>query len=469
MELLIKDTLYYGYSVLRTPSSLILLNYQTNDPRNNTRAYHSCLILSSPPSHRFLFHGDGRAVASHSQPPQGSTYDVPPPRSSVDAHSNSSHNKRGSNGNNSIPSGYSNHLLQRSRSQDHDSGYQSYGSERALEGPPVRLDKHPSIRRKSRGESSDISVARRGSSHSVQSPCSSFNERASEFSEPLFECDDATTTGSSSHTPHPDSPPAGDEAEVTGYMDADASSEGGTVIGGHMYDVVRGGGSGIGRSQSHPYYTPQSAREGGDSAVPTGDEYMCMIHPKSRTAHGRNGENGYVYMRAASSSSLSSLSSSQGSAHQSSTIPVPMPQAGGVNVGGDEYNTLQHFPNRQIASRVIDTQNYEVLPSKTLPTISEKGRRSTPPTSSKRDNYENHPLPENVKGLVPRHYRPSYENHLEGAFRGRRGSHGQESYENVHQEAAVAGNSNGNNNGRQRMVLQRQGSSVSCREQISQA
>ena len=352
---------------------------------------------------------------------QQPTYDVPPPsRSSVDSQSFSSQKR------NSIPSGYSNHLL-RSRSQDHDSGYHSVGSGRTppmLDGPPVRLDKHPSIRRRSRD--SDPCLIRRSSS--IQSPCSSYNEK--EMSEPLFECEDATVPG---HAYQPDTPPDESEGYVTGHMDGD--SESGSSR--RLYDVVRERSGSHPGVVGHPYYTPQAADT---AAGEGGDEYMRMIHPKSRN------ESSYVVMRPASQGSLHH-SASQGSLQQSSTIPVPGRSQSGPPA--DHYNTLQHFA--RAPARVLDTQNYEMLPNKALPTISERDRRAP------RDNYENHPMPQDLKDITPRVYRPSYENHHESSFRGRRGSHGQESYENV-ATAATGANSNDNNNA-QRPRLHRRSSS----------
>lgn len=330
--------------------------------------------------------------------PQG-VYDVPPSRSSVDSQSFSSQ-KRNSG---SISSGYSNMIC--TKSQDHDSGFHSIGSGRTppmLDGPPVRLDKHPSIRRK---RDSDPCLIRRSSS--VQSPCSSFSENL----EPPFECEDMPP----GHASHPDSPPGGDDI-VTGHMDGDSAESGGVNNGRRAYDEVRP------RSNSHPYYTPQ-ATEGGRGEVEGEGEYMRMIHPKART------EGTYVVMRSASQSSM----------EPSSTIPVPARSQSGPP--GDHYNTLQHFSNgsagRQSA-RVIDSQNYETLPNKMLPTISERG-------GVRRENYENRADPQlrELRETAPRMYRPNYENHHEASFRGRRGSHGQESYENV---GSVSANSNGNNN-----------------------
>lgn len=296
-----------------------------------------------------------------SQSSQSTTYDVPRSLASVDSQPHSI-NKRSS-----IPSGYHNHLLTRSKSQDHDSGIYSLESGKTppiLDGPPVRLDKHPSIRKK---RDSDPCVFRR--SNSTQSPCSSYNDK--EMSDPMF--DDERSL--SRRTSHSDSPPDESEGYVTGHMDGDST------VDGRLYDVVKEGRG----SDGHPFYIPR--------AMETEDQYMQMVHPKYRN-------DGYVFMKRANSP------------QKSSTIPVPQPVG-----SSDEYNTLQHFQGRQSAPRATNSLNYE-----TLPTIVER-------QAGRGDNYENHPLPQDLKGVMPRNYQPSYENH-EGAFRGRRGSRGQEDYEN---------------------------------------
>ncbi len=332
-----------------------------------------------------------------------SVYDVPRSLASVDSQPHS-FNKRSS-----IPSGYHNHLLTRNKSQEHDSGYHSVGSGRTppmLEGPPVRLDKHPSIRRKRDSDPCAVVLRR---SNSLQSPCGSFTDK--EIVEPMFECEDGPL---SRHVSHSDSPPDDSEGYMTGHMDGEAA--------GRLYDVVRDG-----RTARHPHYTPHAVETDGE------DEYMQMIHPQQQKYRTE----GYVYMKPAPSSGNSPA--------KSSTIPVPMPQASTSDV--DEYNTLQHFHGRQsVPPRTANgVNNYDYLP-----TIAERQHRET---------YENHPLPQDLKGVVPRVYHPSYENHHEAAFRGRRGSHGRESYENVGSEST-----NSNNNQQQRTSLRRRSG---AREDVS--
>lgn len=290
---------------------------------------------------RFLFHGDGKAIAMDSQSSQ-STYDVPRCLASVYSQPHSGAPSRPAI------------TTTCSKSQDHDSGIYSLGSSKTpptLDGPPVRLDKHPSIRRK---RDSDPCVFRR--SNSTQLPCISFNDK--EISDPMFDDEGSL----SRRTSHSDSPPDESEGYVTGHMDGDST------VDGRLYDVVKEGRG----SDGHPFYIPR--------ATETEDEY---VHPKYRN-------DGYIFMRRANSP------------QKSSTIPVPMPQPVGSS---DEYNTLQHFQGRQSALRATNSVNYE-----TLPTIVER-------QAGRGDNYENHPLPQDLKCVVPRNYQPSYENH-KGAFRG---------------------------------------------------
>ena len=351
---------------------------------------HSHFMTFLSPS-RFLFHGDGKAVAMDSQS-QSSTYDVP--RASIDSQPRSFHKRS------SIPSGYQNHLL-RSRSQDHDSGYHSVSEKTppALEGPPVRLDKHPSIRRKHCN--SEPCVMRRRSSNvsnvsNVQSPCGSYSDKD------MFECDDSV----SRHNSHSTTPPDDSEGYVTGAMDGDTESVG--MAGDtRLYDVVRDSRSATVGPGGHPYYIPQAPPTATtDGAEPTGEEYMRMVHPRGRS------EGGYVVMKPVLSP------------QKSSTIPVPLPQKQANHTPSpssspDEYNTLQHFVRQPSASRAASSLTYD-----TLPTINERQQLH-------RDNYENFPLPSDLKGVVPRAYHPNYENQHESSFKGRRGSHGQDSYENV--------------------------------------
>lgn len=333
-----------------------------------------------------------------------SLYDVP--RASFDSVSqsrSSSSSTPHSSHKRSVP-GYHNCRL---KSQDHDSGFHSMGSsEKTLEGPPVRLDKHPSIRRKRDSEP----FLRRSSS--VQSPGSSFSER--DLSEHVFEIDEPRPS-------HSDSPL--DEAEVTGAMDGDSAE---SNSGRRLYDVVRDPGN-------HTHFVANAYEEGEK------DEYMCMVNPRARNNNG-----GYVVMRPAS----------QGSPNKSSTIPVPTPPH-----PTEEYHTLQHpnNNNNRMLQRTL-SNNYDALP-----TISEREKQGvvSNEVESRPLQYENHPLPQDPK-VMPRMYKPTYENHS-GSFRGQRGSSGLDSYENITSETAngdeVLANSNANNSAsKKRFSLRRKSS-----------
>ena len=195
-------------------------------------------------------------------------------------------------------------------------------------------------------------------------------------------------------SPSSDSPPEHDsEGYVTGQMDGMSESD--------RPSLRRGQTTG---ATPTPISTPHAVEGNGTGPLPAtgaGDlNTWPMVHPKYR-------QGGYVLMRPTSQS----LSPPQQQQQHSSAIPVPMPQAGGNS--SDEYNTLQHHTGS--GGRPSSRLNPGSLTYETLPTINER-----------KDNYENHPLPQDLKGVVPRLYRPSYENH-NGEFRTER----RESYENI--------------------------------------
>ena len=248
----------------------------------------------------FLFKGDGSAVPIHTQTP--ALYDSP--RASFDSNFPPSYQRE-----NSVGSFTQNPILSRSRSQDHDSGFvgspSSFTSPR-LDGPPVRLDKHPSIRRKR--DSSNPRDIRRSSS--TTSPMGSFSESV----EPMF-CDNSSSGQQSrSHSPQEES-----DGDVLGCMDPDQEQH--NV---RTYDVVSSHGSNI------PFH---------QRFVVGGGEYETMIHPKSNI----DGE--YVQMSKAPLAHPS----------RSNPISVPQPQA---------YNHLQHFPGRQSPQNSsVARNNYDTLPT----------------------------------------------------------------------------------------------------------
>ena len=281
----------------------------------------------------------------------------------------------------------------------------SYTSPR-LEGPPVRLDKHPSIRRK-RDSSKPREIKR---SNSTTSPMGSFSEasaRSGDSVEPIFEQDGSTSPHddqSRSHSPQDDC-----DGDVVGSMDPDSEHCTSNVP---MYDVISHNPG----SQSHRVV--MSVRS---------TEYETMIHP-TKSNMGLDMQGGYVQMSRAP--------------QPSGQTSVPQPSS-----GGETYNTLQHFPSPQNRS------NYDQLPTiRETPKAPEVGRESP-------SNYENHPLPKDLKSIAPHVYQPNYQN-VELARQDRRGSQNQEQYENVDangDQMAPVTNSNGNNSVR-RMSMRRKDS-----------
>lgn len=171
--------------------------------------------------------------------------------------------------------------------------------------------------------------------------------------------------------------------------------------------------------------------------------YEEMVHPKN---YGLQGNDGYVFMKPAENG-------------RATSAPIPVASRNPPPLADDTYHHLQHRPSPQNSSSPRNRNNYDQLP-----TISE-GRRS---------NYENHPLPRDLKNMSI-DYRPSYEN-VEKAIQGRRGSMNQEQYENVdsssEQSTSQNSNTNNGNSGSQkkRLSLRRRSSekeTVSRRDVVS--
>lgn len=346
-------------------------------------------------SHSFLFKGDGNAVAIPTQQP--ALYDTP--RASFDAHFPPSYQRENSIG--SLGNG-SNPILSQSRSNDHDSGFvgspsgNSFTSPR-LEGPPVRLDKHPSIRRKR--DASNPREIRRGSS--VTSPAESFGESV----ETTFTRDSSLQdTQSRSFSPQDDC-----DGDVVGAMDPEHSSSNVCV-----YDVI-----------------PQHSGNQSHRVIMSGctTEYETMIHPRSTMAQDMR--EGYVQMHRASQSPMHPEGLGQSS--------VPQPSS-----GGECCNTLRHLPSKQSPQTRID---HDILP-----TISEM-QRPRENLSESPSNYVNLPLPNDLKNISPQTYTPNYQN-VALARQDRRGSLNQDHYENVDANGDQMKNVNGNNSVR-RLSLRR--------------
>ena len=174
-----------------------------------------------------------------------------------------------------------------------------------------------------------------------------------------------------------------------------------------------------------PYYDSVPRRTHSDGGMANGHQrvvmpgggdpthYEQMVHPRNC---GMQNLDGYVFMKPAENGG------------RATSAPIPVAPRNVAVAADDTYHHLQRRPSPQNSSSPRNRQNYDQLP-----TISE-GRRS---------NYENHPLPRDLKG-VSVDYRPSYEN-VERAIQGRRGSMNQDQYENVDGEQSTSHNSNTNN------------------------
>ena len=345
-------------------------------------------------TYSFLFKGDGRAVAIPTQGTQ--IYDVPRlSGSSVDTSFPPSYKRH-----NSIP-GYNNHVLSRSKSHDHDSGYPgspagSMNTPPQLNGPPVRLDKHPSIRRKRPDISRSSSTTSFGS----------YSDR--DMPQPTTQSGDSLDPGlgrDGSGDSSRSSSPQDDDGDVIGPMDPDQPTNGNSAS---YYDSVprRANSNGEGLPTMQQRIVLNGSGE-------TPSHYEQMTHPRNSMTEF----DGYVSMKPAERSS------------HATSAPIPVAQRNGSHTPSDDtYHHLQRRPSPQNSSSPRNRSNYDQLP-----TISE----------GKRTNYENHPLPRDLKG-VSVEYKPNYQN-VEMAQRGRRGSMNQDKYEDIDGEQSTSPNSNTNN------------------------
>ena len=262
-----------------------------------------------------------------------------------------------------------------------------------LDGPPVRLDKHPSIRRKNGTHPRDIS--RSNSTNSF----GSFSDRDMSYPPTARSGDsvDPPHGGDGSGDSSRSNSPPDDDDDVIGQMDPDQPTNG------HYDSVPRqvspdGGiasmqqrlvlGSGVDESPSH---------------------YEEMTHPRNS---GQDFD-GYVSMKSAEKVT------------RATSAPIPVGKRNIPPPADDTYHHLQRRPSPQNSSSPRSRSNYDQLP-----------------TISERSNYENHPLPPDLKGMSIE-YRPNYQN-VEMAERGRRGSLNQV-YEHVEANGERSQNSNGNN------------------------
>ena len=297
---------------------------------------------------------------------------------------------------NSIP-GYNNHVLSRSKSHYHDFGYpgspaSSMSTPPQLNGPPVRLDKHPSIQRKRPDISRSSSTTSFGS----------YSDR--DMPQPITQSELVD-------------PGLGRDGSGESPMDPDQPTNGN---GASNYDLVpRRPNSNV---NGLPTMQQRIVLNGGGQ---TPSHYEQMIHPRNSMTEF----DGYVSMKPA-----------EGSSHATSA-PIPVAHRNDSHTPSDDtYHHLQRRPSPQHSSSPRSRSNYDQPPM-----ISE-GKRLYPDAGP--TNYDNHPLPRDLKG-VSVEYKPNYQS-VEMAQRWRRGSMNQDKYENIDGERSTSPNSNTNNAGDQK-------------------
>ena len=412
----------------------------------------------------FLFHGDGKAVAIPAQQ-TNPIYDIP--RASYDSSLPPSYQRQGS-----ISSGYQHHKLNRmDSSQDPGSGVSPTDSS---EPPPVRLDKHPSIRKKrsapcdmpgrngsrhSHSSSPGGSVDRDTSIPSMQSTESLINE------ETLFQQEESSSPLRRSLSPEESS--CADSESIMGNMDPDLDMSMMTHTRCFTEPALATQQPVSMASRAHSTASCEPSRRG---------EYEKMTHPHAALYN----KGGYIYMKPTESGQKEShyanprsggqqeshyanpRSGGQQETHYANPRAVPLPFAHLQQhmhqsaQSDDMYQHLQHFPSRAPnPSAVVDmsrknVQAYDRLPpikeaqiaernrttsveappaASRVPMPSEGGRRSSE-NSETPSAYENHPLPAHLQNVSQVIYKPSYEN-VNLAHAERKGSQNQEPYENV--------------------------------------
>lgn len=316
--------------------------------------------------------------------------------------------------------------------------------------PPVRLDKHPSIRKKrsapcdmpgrrgsrhSHGSSPGGSADRDTSNPAMQSADSLINE------ETLFQQEDSPPPLRRSVSPEETS--CADSESIMGSMEPDLDMS-----------ITHT------RCFTEPALATQQPVSIGNRAHSTAScepsrrgEYEKMIHPHAALYN----KGGYIYMKPAEGG--------QQESHYASPRSVPLPYAHLQQhmhqsaQSDDMYQHLQHFPSRSPAAVDISRKNaqaYDRLPPIKEAQIAERNRASrtatdeatnpTPVASrvpmpseggeissencEKPSAYENHPLPADLQNVSSVVYQPSYEN-VNLAHAERKGSQNQEPYENV--------------------------------------
>ena len=303
---------------------------------------------------------------------------------------------------------------------DPDSGYPASPLSFGLEGPPVRLDKHPSFR-KQRSAPCDIHTSRRHQRRSNgNSTSSSLNERdasnpslptADSFSEDiLFERDDSPTTPTRS--PSPPDHPGGDEGCFMGSMDQDD-------IAADSYPPKRSYTEPAVGSEKHKMPSRCHSTATCQAATRRVHEYEVMVHPKHAAMYGRDG---YTYMNPAETKAQPSVT-------HSAPIPVSRPNAEAV--------AGQLFPNPSTGSSPSSAsprryQHYDRLPTIAEREARQKRQQAEEAHKDRSSSYENFPLPPDVTNSSPVYYTPNYEN-VSMARSNSRGSQIRDEYENVTQ------------------------------------
>lgn len=378
-------------------------------------------FLSSLPP-RFLFHGDGKAVAIPTQ--QTSLYDVP--HHSYDSNSLPPSRPPSSASDNYVivpgPIKDGHHM-------DPDSGYLSQSASNSLphslEGhpPPVRLDKHPSIRRK---RSTPCDIQRQVSRDSATSGSfndkemfgqsadsldqnTMFEERDSSESPP-----DASSTSCIAVGMRRTSERSSYAEDIAGDMEPEAPYD---LPPSSHYDVPRRAYSAPSTGlPKHPHIAQRhhstSECEHANRAV-----YETMVHPKAAILQ----QDEYIRMRPselrAQLTSHPISISGESQAHRP-LVPTPVAQ-------------LQSPTSAEMSVSPRARLLYDRLPP-----IREGGpaERAEPPPQPRLERqgsqYENHPLPPEVAGAETVVYQPNYEN-VHMAQSGRRGSLHDDQYENV--------------------------------------
>ena len=331
------------------------------------------------------------------------------PRASFDSSLPASYKQRGS----SIPES-SNPYQHVPR--DPDSGYPASPASYGLDGPPVRLDKHPSFK-KQRSAPCDINSGRRyqrrsSNNHSISNSLSERDSTAeSSFSEDLiFDQEDSLTTPTRSPSPPEQSI---DEGCFMGLMDQDdLAAVDGLPKRSYTEPAVGSEKPKVG-NRCHSTATCQAVRRV--------HEYEVMVHPKAADMYNREG---YTYMNPAE------LKAPPPPPPMTRSAPIPV-----SHQNGDGISSGHLLPSTGSSPSSASPRRYANYDR--LPTIAEREardrerqRETEERQKDKSSPYENYPLPPSVQNSAPVYYSPTYQN-VSLAHSDRRGSQNREEYENV--------------------------------------